>query len=64
MAGVLGLKLGDAVNIQENGGASLAYLFNAQNIAGRKSTSSILGPIAPGQIGVTSSVIISFELQK
>ena len=64
MAGVLGLKLGDAINIQENVGGSLAYSFNAQNVAARDSTSSILGPIAPGQISVTSSVTISFELQK
>jgi uncharacterized protein len=64
MAGALDLKLGDVLSIQENGGAATAYSFNAQNVASRDAASSILGSIAPGQISVTSSVTISFELRK
>jgi uncharacterized protein len=64
MAGVLDLKLGDAVSIRENGGVTTSYPFNAQNAAVRDASSSTLGSIAPGQISVTSGLVIRFELQK
>jgi uncharacterized protein len=62
LAGELGQRVGDPLNITETGSGIQPYQVNTRALAQEAMPSS--ETFAPGQISVTASVTISFELVK